>query len=415
MLQEAFGVESSETSVRRCIERNDSLHEIAEKRRVQQAVQEKEWAAGIRFTEDDKVEVTTPPLTEDISRLTIEQVMMRHDLDPDEWEAKRVLPNVWEANAGEGTKIPLYQFKVWFERKVPIEVIFPAFVGPSLPPPRPVDSLKVRPVLTVVVTDIQAPFRDDGLHELFLRWLAHNQPDQGVIGGDLLDNGAISRHRDDPAWHRTVQECIQSAFDTLYDYRQAETGTYWFLIKGNHDDRIRNEQLERSERLYGVTAAHFPGDYPEEWVYSLNHLLHLERLAMEYVEPKGTYEFEQVPLNELVAVRHGHKTVANAAMKTSEELGISVVLGHTHRQSVTRKTRWNAITGKYNILTAIEAGCMCKIEGGLGYANAGSPDWQPGFSTITTFPDGGFSFELATYENGVLRWRDQTYSSLGEK
>ncbi|MDE2104782.1 MAG: metallophosphoesterase, partial [Patescibacteria group bacterium] len=410
-------------AVRGLIHRNKELYDTwlasKEKRRAMRILEGQAEASGVTLVNEDIIIITGEP-GKRVDELQIDDILERRGLKPDEWQVKQVLDNQWEANAGRDkatglpTKLTLFQYKIWLNRKMPLEIVYPAVVGPELPPPAEPDHYaddSEWPLLTVVVTDPQNPFRDDQLHQLFLRWLAHNKPAHGVIGGDILDNGYISQHRDDPAWHRTVQDCIQASFNMLYDYRQASLITKWFLIKGNHDDRIRNEQLERNERLYGVTAAEWPGEEPEEWVYSLNHLLHLKRLGVEYVEPKGTYEFQQVPLSPIIAVRHGHMTSKDASIKTAEQLGHSLVLGHTHRQSVIRKTRWNTIKREWSVLTAIEAGCMCQTEGGLGYANGGAPDWQPGFATVTTWPDGGFSFDLATYEHsGVLRWRDQVYS-----
>lgn len=413
LFDEEFGLQTSEASIRRCIERNESLQEAAEERNTKHELLSRAEAPGLKHHENGTVEATLPPNFEDgekISHLKIADVMSRHGLDPEEWEAKRALPNVWEANAGEGRKLKLYQFKIWFEKKVPLKLIFPAKIGQvSFATPKPPDP--TRPFLTVIPTDPQHPFADEGLEELFLRWLRENRPAQGIFGGDILDNGYISRHRDDPAWNATVQECIDAAGLSLERTRNACEETVWTLIKGNHDDRVRNEQLERNERLYGIRPAMLEGEDPQEPVYSLNNLIRLKDLGIRYYEPLGTYEFEQVPITDLIAVRHGHKTVKNGALKTAEELGHSVVLGHTHRQSINRKTVWNSITGRWKVITAIEAGVMAKIVGGLGYANGGCPDWQPGFATVTSWPDGGFSFDLATYEqHGVLRWRDQMYS-----
>lgn len=412
LLGEAFAVTTTESSIRRLIERNESLQGVYEDRNLKQAIKQEEEAPGIRFTgEGDNAEVTMPMVGqwEDVSQLYIERVMERHQLDSEVWEAERVLPNVWQGQRKGGEIVNYYQFKLFFKKKTPIKTIFPAEIEFSLPDPPERDYTS--PELGVIVTDHQAPHIDEVLHELFLGWLAANEPTFGVVGGDLLDNGYIGRHRDDPQWDATTQECIDSAGQILYDYRQASMDTEWSLIKGNHDDRIRNEQLERNERLYGVKPWDFPGEEGQEYVYSYNHLLHLRKLGVKYIEPLGTYEFQQVPITDLLSVRHGHKVVAGGALKTAVELGHSVILGHTHRQSVARKTLWNSITMQWHSITAIEAGCMCRIPGGLGFANGGCPDWQPGFATVTRFPDGQFTFDLATYEQaGILRWRDQVFT-----
>ena len=417
LLWKEAGLKTTEASIRRCIERHsDELKAAAEQRNIHFRITQEAEAPGWSADGEDEFKVTEPvgklkddERLEDVSHLTIERVMERHQLDPEIWECERVNPNVWQGNAGEGQIINFYQFKLHFKKKTPIKAIFPAYVPPKIKLPRKPD--RQRTELGLIVTDHQAPHIDEGLHELILRWIAANRPAFGVIGGDLMDNGYIGRHRDDPQWDATTQECIDSSFKIIWDYRNADEDTEWSLIKGNHDDRIRNEQLERNERLYGIRAAQWPGEEPEEYVYSYNHLLHLKDLGVDYHEPLGTYEFQQVAITDLISVRHGHKVVKGGALKTAEELGHSVVLGHTHRQSIARKTIWNSITGKWRVITAIEAGCACKIEGGIGFANAGAPDWQPGFATVTRFPDGNFSFDLATFEQGgILRWRDQVFT-----
>lgn len=403
------GIETSEASIRRCIERNDTLADAAEKRRLNQEIDNRADAVGVEDKGDEII--VTLPVDKPVEKLVIEDILERRNLNPAHWEVKTILDNQWQANAGGGEKITLHQFKIFLHKKTPVEVVYP-FIPPMVSIARPKKELRPEGVrLGVIPTDPQTPFQLEPAVEVFQQWLAHNRPDFGIWGGDILDNGYISRHRDDPAWNATVQQCVQSAGVLLLDTVNASPETEWSLIKGNHDDRIRNEQLERNERLYGVTQAQWPGEEEPEWVYSLNHLLRLKELGIEYIEPKGTYEFQFVPITDTLAARHGHKTVAGGALKTAIELGHSVVLGHTHRQSVARKTLWNAILNKWDVVTAIEAGCLCQIEGGLGYANGGNPDWQPGFATVTVWPDGGFSFDLATYEqDGILRWRDQKFT-----
>lgn len=411
LLSSSFGVETTESSVRRLIERHETLREADEERKIFRDLEAQAEAAGVKTLPNGDVEVTLPANDEDkpVSHLTIADVMDRHGLDPEEWQAKTALPNVWEANAGEGKKIKLYQFKVWFTRKVPISVIYPASVGPAIRTPKSIDRSKS--LLAVVCGDPQNPFRLPELEELFQRWLAHNRPDVGVINGDLMNLAYIGRHRDNPTWDDRVQEAIQSSFDWIHGLVQASPDTAWSLRKGNHDDRIRNEQLERNERLYGVTAAQFPGDEPEEYVYSFNHLLHLKRLGVDYVETDNTYEFQHVALSDCISVRHGHLVGKDAPLKTVERLGHSVVLGHTHKQSISKRTLWNSISNTWKVVTAIEHGPMCQLEGGLGYANAGFPDWQPGWATIQLFPNGSFTADLATFsQHGEVVWRDQQFT-----
>lgn len=412
LFEEVFDLKTTETSVRRLVERNESLQGVYEERNLRSAMKQEEEAPGIKFTSEDAAEVTLPMQGEweAVSQLTIDKVMARHQLDPEIWEAERVLPNVWQGQRKGGEIINYYQFKLFFKKKTPLHIILPAdpefttFYTPKAPRPDDI-------VVTVIETDQQCPFLIPELDELavnFINWL---QPDRHVVGGDIMNLGFVGRHRDNPAWDDSVNEAKQSAFDYLYRRREAAPEMEMWLIPGNHDDRIRNEQLERNERLYGITRAQYPGRPEEKPVYSLSHLLWLPELGVNYHEPKGTYEFEFVEITPLLAVRHGHKISQGAPIKTANELGHSVVLGHTHSQSAQAQTIWNKIANKWHVRWAIEAGCECEIEEGLGFNKAGAPDWQPGFVTVTAFPDGRFTFDFAQYtQDGRLFWRDRSWS-----
>lgn len=407
----AMGTKTSEASVRRLIANDQDLREAAEQRNLRYTTEQYTEAPGTSVSEDEVI-IVGEPTTErtNVEDLLIEDILKRRQLDPDEWEVKQILDNQWDANAGSGKKITLYQFKIWLSRKVPLKFVFPATPKIDLPLPE-VKLSTDKPILIVACGDQQAPYHDKNLHELFLQWLQHNKPDVGVLLGDLPDWNSISRHRDDPAWDATMQDGIQSSFDILYDYRHASLNTKWKMIAGNHDaERIRNFILEKADRLYGVTPAQYPGDEEPEWVFSLNHLLHLERLGIEYVDSKAGYEFQQIVLSDILSARHGHYTSKDASLKTVVELGHNVILGHTHSQSIKKQTVYDSIHNTWKVLTAIEAGCMCEIVGGIGFANAGLPNWQPGFVGITLFPDGTFSADLATFDqSNVLRWRDQYF------
>ena len=415
LLKEAFEVETSEASVRRCIDRNESLQEAAEDRNRENDLKQQAEAPGIREKQDGSVEITLPAFGEweDVKQLDIDAVMARHKLDPEVWEADRPLANVWQGQRKGGEIINYYQWKLSFRRKVPVVALLPA----TEPLERKFKSAKInkngQPVVTMIETDPLHPFIIPELNELALQFIHEVRPDRHIVGGDLMNLGYISRHRDNPKWDDTVNEAKQSAFEWLYDRRVANEDMEMHLIPGNHDDRIRNEQLERNERLYGLTQAHYPGEEEGPNVYSLSHLLRLPELGITYSEPEGTYEFEYVEITPLIAVRHGHKLsqAKTGPINTAMDLGHSVVLGHSHNQSAMARTVWNKLRGTWEVRWGIEAGCECEIEEGLGFNKAGAPDWQPGFVTVTAFPDDRFTFDFAMYtQDQKLYWRDKVFS-----
>ena len=340
----------------------------------------------------EEIEVTPEHLAD------VGEMIRERGLDPDEWWIRDVVVNTWTAADGSLAR----QLKAFLRKRATVEMLVPAVdVRPIEAPGKPDPS---KPRLVVFVGDEQEPYSDPVLKGLFLRWLAHNRPDEGVHLGDLMDFPTISRHRDNPAYNATPQECVNAGYQTLRAYREASPGTAWSLLRGNHDDRLRAEQLSRAERIYGLR----PADTDKQWeqALSIRNLLHLDALQITYVGDDGQYEHSEVEVAPNLVARHGWITGANSAEKTLRKIGCDVVVGHTHRQRV----HWATETRRGQTLTmqAVEAGCMCRIDGGLGYTV--NPDWQGGWATAVVWPDGTHRIELASYVDGVVTWRDQRYS-----
>lgn len=342
----------------------------------------------------------------------IDRELRERGLDPDQWVVVRLVVNTWEgfvktdgadgdggASGGKpvAEKVPLRQLKATLRPRLDA-ILSPAPDVRPIPAPKPPDPAAAR--LVVFVGDEQAPYHDQHLHQLFLRWLAHNKPAQGVHLGDLMDFPTISRHRRNPGWDATPQECINAGYRILRAYREASTDTTWDALPGNHEERLRDYQLARAADLFGITPA--DTDIP---AHDIRTLLHLDQLGVRWHGAQNDYEHQQIDVSHELVARHGWITGSNSAAKTVDRLGISCVVGHTHRQIITYVTeerRRERLT-----LLCIEAGCMCKVDGGLGYVV--NPSWQNGFATAQVWPDGTATVDHATYRDGVLRWRDQEY------
>lgn len=330
-----------------------------------------------------------------------ETLIKERGLDPNDWEVDRMTINEWDSPTGD----VLRQLKVGIKRLRPLELPQPAR-SDGWKAPKKAAKEKGTSSLVVMVGDQQAPFHDPDLHEKFCAWLKHNKPDEGVLIGDTVDFSEISRHRHKPEWVGQTQVCLDAGYTLLRDYVDSSLNTHWQKLVGNHDIRIRTTLIDHAMDLYGLRRACSPTEHS---VWSIPHLLRLDELGIAYVDPEGEWEQGQVKLSSKLAVRHGwiaRKGSGQSALATLEHLGYSVVVGHTHRQSLVHKTTHD-IDGNTSTLAGVEAGCMCKIEGGLGYAVA--PDWTNGFVTAVIYPDGKFKIDLATYVNGSLFWRDQRY------
>jgi len=332
----------------------------------------------------------------------IAEMIRARGLDPDEWEVKNAVLNCWDSNAGDGQIIELRQLKIHLVRKVPIDFILPVTDVKPRTPRKPVKS---DTHTIVLLPDQHAPYEDRACHEAVLAMLAHVQPDEVGLLGDLVDLPTISKHRDNPAWSASVTECIQGGFELLRDYTEATTSRFW-MLKGNHCFRLETELLARAERMYGIAPASIDGEEQDQ-ALSLKRLLHLDRLGVELIEPPRAgdgYEFACHKITDKFEARHGWITGQNSAQKSLDRVGRSLVVGHTHRQVLTRRTYFNGIT--HRTIQAAECGTLRGIEGGGGFAV--NPDWQVGFA-VAQIVDGAETIDFASFDDGVLRWRGERY------
>lgn len=394
-----YGIKTSRDSVRRAVRRWGYVAPKIE-------------TPGFELSGDDAKIVSKPE-----NRIaTPDELLVERGLDPAEWEVHLLKVTDWDAMTsdkatGDNRIITMHQLSVQYKRIVPVAFVYPARIpGDYIRRPKLVVQHSEKPVRRIVfVGDQQAPYHDPKLHKLFCEWLEHNRPDEGVLIGDTVDFPDISRHPDNPEWHVSAQDCIDAGYLLLREYVQSSEETSWKKLIGNHDERIRNQLLNLHTKLYGLRRALVPGQVPEKSVWHVTNLLRLDELGIEVEEPGGKYDQGQIKLSEHLAARHGwlaKKGSGASALATLEHLGYSIVVGHTHRQSIVHKTRHD-LNGGIATIAAAETGCMCRIEKGLGYAVA--PDWQNGFATATIWPDGTFKLDLATYVNGALYYRDQRY------
>jgi hypothetical protein len=359
--------------------------------------------SGITYRGDDEAEITGKATT---GFSTPEDLMRERGLNTEDWEVAGMTVNEWDGVDGAINR----QLKCHLKRKKPSLLFAPARIDGPTYKRKLVKPKKGEARTVVLVGDQQAPYQNQRLHDQFCRWLDHWQPHEGVLIGDTIDLPDISRHPDTPEEDAPVQECVDSGYICVRDYTIASTPTRWKKLAGNHDERIRRAQIDRLRQMYGLRRAQVPGEDPETPVVDVGHLLRLDELGIEYIRPDGDYQHSQVKLSPLLAARHGwiaRKGSGASALSTLDHLGFSVVVGHTHRQSLVHKTTHD-INGDLTTLAACETGCMCRVEGGLGYAVA--PDWQNGFATASIWDDGTFKIDLATYVNDVLYYRNERYS-----
>lgn len=406
IISKEFKIEVGESSVRRFRKRHNLTNPVrSDVPRVE--------------LDKDRAEAITPVQTGNLSLDNPDQMLRERGLDPLEWTMDRITVNEWEGRTAEGEVVTNHQARFTAIRKHPELGIMPVRSDGWKPikTEQPKTTSK-DPELVVICGDHQAPFHDQGLHKAFCDWLALNQPDRGVLLGDLLDFPDISRHEDDPDNVASVNECLQVGYDILRDYLTASPNTTWQFLMGNHDQRIKTYIIKNASLLYNLSRVKTPQTEEAEYVFTLEHLMRLDELGVEIVLTNGTYEDAQVILSPHLAVRHGwivRSGSGSSALKTLEQTGYSIVVGHVHRQSLVYHTSHD-IDRNTTTLVAAEAGCMCRINGqpddtGRRFPSYQVlPNWQQGFCVARLFPDGKHHLSLATYVNDVLLWEDQQFA-----
>jgi hypothetical protein len=319
---------------------------------------------------------------------TPEALLREHGLDPEEWVIARIRVNRWD-----DPDSPKHQLRFdVVPRSAVIEIQPPdpsKWKAPKLR--KPTNS---KPKTVVVVSDHHAPFEDRDLHSCFLQYLRDEEPDEGIVNGDLLDFHTISRHRSRDGFAAPANECLQAGYNILADYRTASPKTRWTLKKGNHCQRLEDSIVDNVCGLHRLTI---PGD--DVPALSFRRLLRLDELGIDYVD--ADWDMAKVRVSSKLSVRHGPATGKAATQRLLDKFSMSVIQGHTHRLSLTFRTEHSDDEDvPTSTRMGAEGGCMCQVHEGLGYTD--SPDWNQGFLTAHVWPNDDFHTLPGIYVPGRL-------------
>jgi hypothetical protein len=332
---------------------------------------------------------------------TPESLLNQVGLDPAEWRVTNV-----KARGGHwgDPEQPSSQIRL----EISVVPIAGGLKLPKLekwtPLPKPKPRKSKGPKTSVVIGDHHCPNHDKTFHALFCQFLEDEQPALIEVNGDLLDFADISRHRQLPTtgpggpqdFNNTVNECLQSAFNVLLDYRTACPNAAIRLKFGNHDMRLFYSLIDNLKGLYDITAAN-----DEVPALSLRNLLHLDELHVELIEKE--WDKAKTRIGKRLTALHGYSTTKNPGGKMLTDLSGSTLQGHSHRMSLIYRTAHHPDDGTETRLAG-ECGCACEIDGGLGYAN--DPDWQQGAMLVKTWSNDDFTVAPMVYLPGRLLLSD---------
>ncbi len=217
------------------------------------------------------------------------------------------------------------------------------------------------------------PLHDPWAMDILLQFISDYKPDEIVLGGDMLDCGAVSHHNKNKPGKteglrvRTDAEELQDNFLAPIESAVSPDSNLTYLI-GNHEDWL-DQLLDELPMLAGLIE--------------LENILNLQKWK---VVPRGGIHH----LGKLSFV-HGDKVtggehVAKAAVIAYER---SIRFGHHHTyQAYTKNTAWDISHMK----TGVAIPCLCTRDPKYGQ---GRPNrWTQGFNYGVIHSDGTYNDQV---------------------
>ena len=319
---------------------------------------------------------------------TVDDLLERAGVRRDDWIIERQLVNSWDAMAkqDDGTSCPetMYQVKVWLAHREAYTFEPVEWLSKPRKAPEPTDG---EDETILCIPDAQFGFRrlPDGELEPFhdvealkvaLSVATHLQPDTVVLMGDMLDFPELSRFQSEPNTRQLIQPSLDALGMYLQKLVEAVPDARICWLEGNHELRLRNALLDLHA---GALADVRPANDDGAPALSVERLLHLSELGIEYIAPYGT----PLWLGD-VMLHHGH--VVRGSAKTMAAILSNAthhhVVGHIHRREIASRSIQTP-EGRKEV-HAMSPGCLASVKRGGVPAGKGRPgvDWQQGLGVI---------------------------------
>lgn len=223
-----------------------------------------------------------------------------------------------------------------------------------------------------VISDTQHPFEDKRALAAVIQFIKDYQPDEVVHIGDVVDYPQPSRWTKGTAGEfegsvfRDSEYTIRNLIEPLRAVYEGPVG----FLEGNHDLRPR------------VYLSRYAPALAESGAFNFENLLRFKE-----------YDIRKLPDFYRFApgwvFTHGHvgglsmsKIAGNTALNGAQKLGVSVIMGHTHRLGI--GSRSVGYDGKVTqTLTGMEVGNLMNMRK-AAYLKGAAGNWQQGFGLIHT-------------------------------
>lgn len=220
-----------------------------------------------------------------------------------------------------------------------------------------------------VLSDLHAPYQQDKILDLVVKYAEEEDPDLFVLNGDMADCAAFSK------FTLPLKALPWSEEKKIFSREMKKLDKFKKLyIYGNHEIRIVDAfSRDQISRIVGSDMELDGKDVVHE-ILGLSNLKNLQ--VVPYMG--------RVNLGSL-AIKHGtywRKDAGATARAERDKEGGSTLTGHTHRLGSSPKT----FSGENPKLSgAWENGCLCQLR--VWYKRGNSvtdeiQDWQQGFSVV---------------------------------
>lgn len=228
---------------------------------------------------------------------------------------------------------------------------------------------------------------DEKAINVAMKFIKDFQPDHVILGGDMLDCGSVSHHREGKAGAleglRILQEAKELREVVIEPLEQQIKGRLVYHY-GNHEDWL-NDLVDKIPSLEDVVSVEALLDLSDKW---------------EVIPTGGLSKLGKLNFIHGDQVKGGQHH-ANAAVQNWEA---NVRFGHFHTFQVATKTTPVDANGH----TGISVPCLAKKR--TKYGNGAPNKWMQGFLWgYVGGPGGSFNDYVTVIVNGVATINGKTY------
>lgn len=236
--------------------------------------------------------------------------------------------------------------------------------------------------MRVIAPDSHGSHIDQQAASAFLNDLELLKPRQVVMLGDHLDcGGFLAQHfaLGFVAETRASFADDVAAANQFLDAIQERTGNVeTYYLEGNHEARIEKWIIKQTLRNPADAQMFYD-------MFGVESVLNLKQRKINFVKRSGTYhnlsKRGMIKLGKCV-FQHGTRCGINAAQATLNDIGNSVVFGHTHRVSSQVKDTLTGTIGAWSV------GCLCELA--PLYADTRITGWSHAYGLQIVEQDGTF-------------------------